>query len=57
MKQQRTERLGAEILTILGELLARGEVKDRRVQGAGIVTLTRVRVTGDLREARVAFTV
>jgi len=55
--KQRVERLGQEIQAILSELLARGEVKDPRVRNAGLVTLTRVHVTGDLREARVAFTV
>ena len=55
--QQRTERLAREIQAILGEALARGDVKDPRVREAGLVTITRVRVTGDLREARVAFAV
>lgn len=55
--KQRTERLGREIQAALGELLARGEIKDPRVRDAGLITITHVRVTGDLREARVAFTV
>jgi ribosome-binding factor A len=55
--KQRVERRGQEIQSILAELLARGEVKDPRVRQAGLVTLTRVHVTGDLREAKVAFTV
>jgi ribosome-binding factor A len=55
--KQRTERLALEIQSILAELLARGAVKDPRVSRAGLVTITRVQVTGDLREARVAFTV
>lgn len=54
---QRTERLGAEIQSVLGSIIARGEIRDARVRDAGLVTITRVRVTGDLREARVAFTV
>ena len=54
--KQRTERLGREIQSILGEILTRGEIKDPRVRDAGLLTVTRVRVTGDLREARVAFT-
>jgi len=54
--KQRTERLGREIQSILGEILTRGEIKDPRVRNAGLLTVTRVRVTGDLREARVAFT-
>ena len=57
MKADRTERLGAEIQAIVADMLARGEVKDPRVRDAGLVTITGVRVTGDLREARVAFTV
>jgi ribosome-binding factor A len=55
--KQRTERLGREIQAVLGEVLARGEIKDHRVREAGLITITNVRVTGDLREARVAFTV
>jgi ribosome-binding factor A len=54
---QRTERLAREIQAVLGEALARGDIKDPRVRDAGLVTITRVRVTGDLREARVAFAV
>lgn len=54
---QRTERLGAEIHSVLGGIIARGEIRDSRVRDAGLVTITAVRVTGDLREARVAFTV
>ena len=55
--KQRTERLGREIQAVLGEALSRGEIKDPRVREAGLITITHVRVTGDLREARVAFTV
>jgi ribosome-binding factor A len=55
--KQRTERLSREIQAVLGEVLARGEIKDPRVRDAGLITITHVRVTGDLREARVAFTV
>ena len=55
--KQRTERLSAEIQAIVSELLVRGELKDPRVRNAGIITITRVRVTGDLREAHVAFMV
>lgn len=55
--KQRTERLALEIQAILGELIARGEIKDPRVRDAGLITITKVRVTGDLREARVGFTV
>jgi len=55
--KQRTERLAREIQAILAEALARGDIKDPRVREAGLVTITHVRVTGDLREARVAFAV
>ena len=54
---QRTERLGSDIQAVLSEILARGEIRDSRVRGAGLVTITRVRVTGDLSEAKAAFTV
>jgi len=54
--KQRTERLSREIQSILGEILSRGEIKDPRVRNAGLLTVTRVHVTGDLREAKVAFT-
>ena len=54
---QRVERLGSELRQMLGEILARQEIKDPRVQEVGIITLTHVRVTGDLREATVLFMV
>jgi ribosome-binding factor A len=54
---QRVERLAGEIRQILGEILARQEIKDPRVQDAGLITLTHVRLTGDLREATALFTV
>ncbi len=54
---QRTERLAAEVQTMLGEILARGEIRDSRVRDVGIITITWVRVTGDLSEARAGFTV
>ena len=38
--QQRTERLAREIQAILGEALARGDVKDPRVREAACVALT-----------------
>jgi ribosome-binding factor A len=55
--KQRTERLAMDIQAALGDLLARGEVKDPRVRNTPLITITQVRVTGDLREARVGFTV
>jgi ribosome-binding factor A len=54
---QRIERVQGEIREILGDALVRQQIKDPRVREAGIVTLTHVRVTGDLRQARVFFMV
>ena len=53
---QRTERVAGEIRELLGEIIARQEIKDPRVRGAGIVTFTHVRVSGDLRQAKAFFT-
>jgi len=54
---QRTERVAGEIREILGEMVVRGAIKDPRVREAGLITITHVRITGDLRQARVFFTV
>jgi ribosome-binding factor A len=54
---QRTERVAGEIRELLGEIIVRQEIKDPRVRGAGIVTFTHVRISGDLRQARAFFTV
>lgn len=54
---QRTERVAGEIRAILGEAVARDEIKDPRVRGAGIITFTHVRVSGDLRRATAFFVV
>jgi ribosome-binding factor A len=54
---QRTERVAGEIREILGEIIARGEIKDPRVRNVGIVTLSHVRMSGDLHQARVFFIV
>jgi ribosome-binding factor A len=54
---QRVERLSSEIREIVGEIISRQEIKDPRVQDAGIVTVTHVRLTGDLRQATVLFMV
>ena len=51
------ERVSAEVRGVLGETLARDEIKDPRVRGAGLITVTHVRVSGDLRHARAFFTV
>jgi ribosome-binding factor A len=42
---------------VLGETLARDEIKDPRVRGAGLITVTHVRISGDLRHATALFTV
>ena len=54
---QRMERVAGEVRAILGEVLARDEIKDTRVRGAGLITVTHVRVSGDLRHAWALFTV
>ena len=54
---QRVERVAGEVRAVLGEVLARDEIKDPRVRGAGLITVTHMRVSGDLRHARVLFTV
>ena len=54
---QRLERVSSEIKEILGQAVVRGEIKDPRVRDVGLITITHVRVTGDLREAHAAFIV
>ena len=54
---QRVERVASEVRGVLGEVLARDEIKDPRVRGAGLITVTHVRVSGDLQHARASFTV
>lgn len=54
---QRSERVAGEIRDVLGEVVVRQEIKDPRVRGAGIITFTHVRISGDLRQARAFFTV
>ncbi len=54
---QRTERVAGEIRQILGEIIVRQDIKDPRVRGAGIITFTHVRISGDLRQAHAFFTV
>jgi len=53
----RLERVAGEVRAVLGEVLARDEIKDPRVRGVGLITVTYVRVSGDLRHARALFTV
>jgi ribosome-binding factor A len=45
------------VRAVLGETLARDEIKDPRVRGAGLITVTHVRISGDLRHAKALFTV
>jgi ribosome-binding factor A len=54
---QRTERIAGEVRAVVGEVIARQEIKDPRVRGSGIITITHVRMSGDLRQARALFTV
>jgi ribosome-binding factor A len=54
---QRVQRLAMEIREILGEIVTRQEIKDHRVQNVGLITLTHVRLTGDLQKATALFTV
>ena len=57
MASGRDQRIAEEIRLALGEALIRQEVKDPRVWDAGIITITHVKVTGDLRQARASFMV
>jgi ribosome-binding factor A len=54
---QRAEKVAGEIREVIGEMVVRGAIKDPRVRDAGLITITYVRMTGDLRQARVFFTV
>jgi ribosome-binding factor A len=49
----RPDRVGDQIRQELSEILSRGEVHD---PGIGFITLTRVKVSGDLQLARVFYT-
>jgi len=51
------ERVAGEVRAVVGEALARDEIKDPRVRGAGLITVTHVRISGDLRHAKALFTV
>jgi ribosome-binding factor A len=57
MQGVRTERIAEEIRLIVGEMLVRQEIKDHAVRDAGLITISHVKVTGDLQIARVSFTV
>ena len=53
MSSFRPDRVGDQIRQELSELLVRGEVHD---PGIGFITLTRVKVSPDLQQARVYYT-
>jgi ribosome-binding factor A len=55
--KERVARLATEIREIIGQIVTRQEIKDPRVQDAGLITITHVRLTGDLRQATALFTV
>lgn len=48
----RPERVGQEIQAALGQILTRGELRDPRI---GFITITGVKVSPDLRVARVFY--
>jgi ribosome-binding factor A len=48
----RPERVGQEIQSAIGQILARGELRDPRI---GFITVTGVKVSPDLRVARVFY--
>ena len=50
---ERASRVGGTIQQALGELLARGGVKDPALADAGLVSITGVDVSPDLSQARV----
>ncbi len=52
MKTHRPARVGELIKREVGEMLLRGQIKDLRVN-TGIVSVTEVEVTGDLRQAKI----
>jgi ribosome-binding factor A len=57
MSGERTARVAQVVQEALMEALTRGEIKDPRVADAGLVTITHVEVSGDLRHAKVYFVV
>jgi ribosome-binding factor A len=57
MATQRLERVAGEVRAVIGDILAREQIKDPRVRGAGLITVTHVTVSGDLSHARVLFMV
>lgn len=53
----RVDRIAEQIRSIVGDILVRQEIKDHRVWDVGLITITHVKVTGDLRQARLDFMV
>src|SRR5262245_2272304 len=53
MQGDRKVRVAEAVLKTLTEALSYGEVKDPRVAENGLITITHVEVTGDLRLAKV----
>lgn len=51
--RDRCSRVGQAIQETLADLLARGLIRDYRISQAGLVSFTEVRVSADLRHARV----
>jgi len=54
---RRTERVGEQLRRELAMILIQGELRDPRLQPTASVSITAVRVTGDLGQARVFFDV
>ncbi|UFP95123.1 30S ribosome-binding factor RbfA [Gloeobacter morelensis] len=52
MKTHRPARVGELIKREVSDMLLKGQIKDPRV-GAGLVSVTDVEVTGDLRQAKI----
>jgi len=48
----RPERIGQEIRAAIGQILARGELRDPRI---GFITITGVKVSPDLKTARIFY--
>ena len=57
MQGARADRVAQEIRGIVAELLVRQEIKDHAVRDVELITVSHVKVTGDLRNATVLFMV
>jgi ribosome-binding factor A len=53
MQGARTDRVAQVVRESITEALVYGAVKDPRVADAGLITITHVKVSGDLRHAKV----